>query len=50
MPCLKPSICKRKCLELVAHDEGNATGIVIEATLDKGRGPVATVLVQNGVL
>jgi len=37
-------------LELTAHDEGNATGIVIEATLDKGRGPVATVLVQNGTL
>jgi len=37
-------------LELTAHEEGNATGIVIEATLDKGRGPVATVLVQNGTL
>jgi len=37
-------------LELSAHAEGNATGIVIEATLDKGRGPVATVLVQNGTL
>ncbi len=37
-------------LELAAVEEGNATGIVIEATLDKGRGPVATVLVQSGTL
>ena len=37
-------------LELAALAEGNATGIVIEATLDKGRGPVATVLVQSGTL
>jgi len=37
-------------LELAAQEEGNATGIVIEATLDKGRGPVATVLVQSGTL
>ncbi len=37
-------------LELVAQEDGNATGIVIEATLDKGRGPVATVLVQSGTL
>jgi len=37
-------------LELKATHSGNATGIVIEAALDKGRGPVATVLVQNGML
>jgi len=37
-------------LELTAVSEGSASGTVIEATLDKGRGPVATVLVQNGVL
>ncbi len=37
-------------LELTAVAEGSAGGIVIEAALDKGRGPVATVLVQQGVL
>ena len=37
-------------LELKASPEGNARGVVIEASLDKGRGPVATVLVQNGTL
>lgn len=37
-------------LELTASVEGNASGIVIEASLDKGKGPVATVLVQNGTL
>jgi len=37
-------------LELTAVHEGSASGIVIEAALDKGRGPVATVLVQQGVL
>jgi len=37
-------------LELEAIPEGNASGIVIEAMLDKGRGPVATILVQEGTL
>jgi len=37
-------------LELTAPAEGRAQGIVIEATLDRGRGPVATVLVQGGTL
>ncbi len=36
--------------ELKANPERAAKGIVIEAKLDKGRGPVATVLVQNGTL
>src|SRR3546814_2532907 len=34
-------------LELQAVAEGRATGVVIESSLDKGRGPVATVLVQQ---
>ena len=37
-------------LDLQAVPEGRATGVVIESALDKGRGPVATVLVQQGQL
>ena len=37
-------------LELKANAKRRARGIVIEAELDKGRGPVATVLVQKGTL
>ena len=37
-------------LELKAVADGRASGVVIESSLDKGRGPVATVLVQQGVL
>jgi translation initiation factor IF-2 len=37
-------------LELTAVDHGAAHGVVIESRLDKGRGPVATVLVQEGEL
>ena len=36
--------------ELKANPNRHAKGLVIEARLDKGRGPVATVLVQNGTL
>ena len=36
--------------ELLANPEKEARGIVIEARLDKGMGPVATILVQNGTL
>ena len=37
-------------LELRAVHEGRASGVVVESRLDKGRGPVATVLVQQGQL
>ncbi|WP_163192651.1 translation initiation factor IF-2 [Clostridium thermarum] len=37
-------------MELKANPSRNAKGTVIEAKLDKGRGPVATLLVQNGTL
>ncbi|MBD9468235.1 translation initiation factor IF-2 [Pseudoxanthomonas sp. PXM01] len=37
-------------LELKAVEDGRASGVVIESSLDKGRGPVATVLVQQGTL
>ena len=36
--------------DLKAYPEANATGVVIEANLDKGKGPVATLLVQNGTM
>jgi translation initiation factor IF-2 len=36
--------------ELKATPDRAATGVVLEAKLDRGRGPVATVLVQNGTL
>jgi translation initiation factor IF-2 len=43
-------VLQAEILELKAHDTGPATGVVIESSLDKGKGPVATVLVQNGIL
>jgi len=43
-------LLQAEVLELTAHTDGAAKGIVIESRLDKGRGPVATILVQNGTL
>ncbi len=43
-------LLQAEVLELQAVEKGNAKGIVVEASLDKGRGPVATVLVQSGLL
>jgi len=37
-------------LELKASPEGKARGVVIESELDRGKGPVATVLIQSGTL
>jgi translation initiation factor IF-2 len=43
-------LLQSEVLELTAHTDGAAKGVVIESRLDKGRGPVATVLVQRGTL
>jgi translation initiation factor IF-2 len=43
-------LLQSELLELKANPSGRAQGIVVEAKLDKGRGSVATVLVQNGEL
>ena len=47
---LEHVLLQAEILELKAPIEAPAKGIVIEARLDKGRGPVATVLVQSGTL
>lgn len=47
---LENVLLQAEMLELKAPAEGNAKGIVIESRLDKGRGPVASVLVQSGLL
>jgi translation initiation factor IF-2 len=47
---LEQVLLQAEVLELTAPQDAPAKGIVIEARLDKGRGPVATVLVQSGTL
>ena len=47
---LEGVLLQAEVLELKAPKESNAKGIVIEARLDRGKGPVATILVQSGTL
>ena len=47
---LEAVLLQSELLELKAVHEGLARGIIVESSLDKGRGPVATVLVQSGTL
>ena len=47
---LEKVLLEAELLELKANPAKNATGTVIEASLDKGRGYVATLLVQNGTM
>jgi translation initiation factor IF-2 len=47
---LEQVLLQAEVLELKAPAEAAAQGVVVEARLDKGRGPVATVLVQTGTL
>jgi len=43
-------LLQAEVLELTAVFDGPASGVVVESRLDKGRGPVATLLIQNGQL
>jgi len=47
---LEAILLQSEILELKAVEDGPARGVVVESRLDRGRGPVATVLVQNGTL
>jgi translation initiation factor IF-2 len=47
---LEQVLLQAEVLELKASPDAPAKGVVIEARLDKGRGPVATLLVQSGTL
>ena len=47
---LEALLLQAEVLELKAQPTAPARGVVIESRLDKGRGPIATVLVQNGTL
>src|SRR5690554_5178961 len=47
---LENVLLQAEILELTSQVEAPAKGLVIEARLDKGRGPVATILVQSGTL
>jgi translation initiation factor IF-2 len=47
---LEMVLLQAEVLELKADPDQRASGIVLEASLDKGKGPVATVLVQQGTL
>ncbi|MFC4930551.1 translation initiation factor IF-2 [Massilia sp. GCM10023247] len=47
---LEQVLLQAEVLELKAPTESPARGLVVEARLDKGRGPVATILVQSGTL
>ncbi|MBS5217716.1 MAG: translation initiation factor IF-2, partial [Sutterella wadsworthensis] len=47
---LENVLLQAEMLDLKAPEEGPAKGLVIESRLDKGRGPVASILVQSGTL
>jgi translation initiation factor IF-2 len=47
---LEAILLQAEVLELKAVEDGMGSGVVVESRLDKGRGPVATILVQAGTL
>ncbi len=47
---LEAILLQAEVMELKANPEARARGVVVESSLDKGRGPIATLLVQQGTL
>jgi len=47
---LEMILLQAEIMELKANPDKNASGTIIEAKLDRGRGPIATILVQSGTL
>ena len=47
---LESILLQAEVMELTANPESMARGVVVESSLDKGRGPIATLLVQQGTL
>jgi translation initiation factor IF-2 len=47
---LEAILLQAELLELGAVDDASGRGVVVESRLDRGRGPVATILIQNGTL
>ncbi len=47
---LESILVQAEVMELKANPEARARGVVVESSLDKGRGPIATLLIQQGTL
>jgi len=47
---LESILLQAEVMELKAVEDAQARGVVVEASLDKGRGPIATLLIQQGTL
>jgi len=47
---LENILLQAEVMELTANPESRARGVVVESSLDKGRGPIATLLIQQGTL
>ncbi|OUU78897.1 MAG: translation initiation factor IF-2 [Gammaproteobacteria bacterium TMED78] len=47
---LEAILLQSEILDIKAPHSGNASGVVVEATLERGRGPVSTVLITQGIL
>jgi translation initiation factor IF-2 len=47
---LEAILLQAEVMELTANPEARARGVVVESSLDKGRGPIATLLIQQGTL
>ena len=43
-------LLQAEILDLKALDKGSASGVVLESKIDKGKGPVSTILISNGLL